>query len=39
MRASVDLPEPDGPTMASDSPASSWKLMPLRMASRDPGTM
>ena len=31
MRASMDLPVPESPTMASDSPGSSWKLMPLRI--------
>ena len=31
MRASVDLPMPEPPTMASESPGSSWKEMPFRM--------
>src|SRR5262245_66372661 len=31
MRAKVDFPEPDAPTIASDSPGSSSKEMPLRI--------
>ena len=31
MRASVDFPDPDAPTIASDSPGSSSKEMPLRI--------
>ena len=31
MRASVDFPEPEAPTIASNSPGSSSKEMPLRI--------
>src|SRR4029077_8364341 len=31
MRANVDFPEPEAPTIASDSPGSSSKEMPLRI--------